>query len=243
MLLEYHSHYDVAVMTNLIIIITTVPFERARAVDIQSESLFVEAHESFRVSWPQQLLLPTTDSINPGSLLVDVKLYEVISSTKAESTRELATLASNLPNTGEANITIPDLSSMVNATICPVGIQVEAKYTPTTIGKKRAVLPIRIVRWAVWAGKRYLRLQIKNRELCEKWSAKQPIGVGDDILERISREYPCPPTLNRVRVENSGFEEDFKPSQLVPTKFFDNAWKEFFHPGSIACYRQSSGFE
>ena len=213
-------------------------------MDIQSESLFVEAHESFRVQWPRQLLIPFTDSINPDNLLIDIKLSEIISSTKTESTRELATLASNLPNTGEANVTIPDLSNMVNATICPVAIQVEAKHNLT----KKGAIPALVIRLALWAGKKYLINQakkvkkgIRNRIFCEIWSATQPSGIGDTILNRVSCENPCPPTLSRI--ENSGFEEDFKPSQLVPTTFFDNTWREFFHPGSITCYRQSSGFE
>ena len=209
-----------------------VPFDRAYAVETQSESLLVEAHETIGINWPQQLLLPPITAMIPGGLRIDIKLYKITSSPNAETTREpLATLSPDFVNPGTATITIPDLSNMINATVCPVVIKVEATKTLVNYTS------------ALWTGMKYLITSTNNRPLCEEWSARQPSGEGNNILDRVAREYPCPPTISRVRIDNSGFEEDYKPSQLLPPSMLDSIPREFFHPGSSACYRQSSGFE
>lgn len=153
------------------------------------------------------------------------------------TTREIVTLASNLFNTGMVNITIPDLTDVVNKTIVPVSIQAEASYEISD-GEGSSFL----INFELWTGKMYLRHLINTRSQCEAWSARQPRDLGITILNRVSRIYPCPPTLNRVMRQNSGFEEDFLPSLILQTETFDRLHRIFFHPGSIACYRQRGGF-
>ena len=177
--------------------------------------------------------------IDTNNILVDIKLYEIDTTVDTVGiTREIATLASDLFNTGMVNVTIPDLTNIINETIVPVSIQAEATYEiPDGGGSTFSI------RFGLWSGKMYLRRLMNTRDQCEAWSATQPGDIGISILNRVSRIYPCPPTLNQVMRQNSGFEEDFLPSQILETEAFDRIYRIFFHPGSIACYRQRGGFE
>ena len=190
------------------------------------------------ITWPHNFLLSPTVVIDTNNILVDIKLYEVDTTNDTVSpSREIATLASNLFNTGMTNITIPDLTDTVNQTIVPVSIQAEATYEISDGGGSTFSIS-----FGLWTGKMYLRRTMNTRSQCEAWSATQPRDLGMTILNRVTRISPCPPTLNRVMSQNSGFEEDFLPSQILQTEAFDRIYRDFFHPGSNACYRQRGGF-
>ena len=216
----------------------TVSFERARTVDINTDSLFLETNKSISIIWPHTFLLSPTVAIDTNNILVDIKLYEIDTTNDTVSTtREIAALAADLFNTGMANITIPDLTDIINKTIVPVSIQAEARYDISDGAGSTFSIS-----FGLWTGKMYLRRLMTTRSQCEAWSAAQPGDIGTTILNRVSRIYPCPPTLNRVTRQNSGFEGDYLPSQILQTEAFDRIHRIFFHPGSIACYRQRGGF-
>ena len=79
------------------------------------------------MKWPINFLVPSLESIDTKNGLVDVKLYERNLNSELQPFRELTTLASNIPNTGETNVVIPDLSDMISEGICQVSIKVEIK--------------------------------------------------------------------------------------------------------------------
>ena len=89
----------------------------------------METNQSINITWPHNFLLSPTVVIDTNNILVDIKLYEIDTTVDTVGiTREIATLASDLFNTGMVNVTIPDLTNIINETIVPVSIQAEATY-------------------------------------------------------------------------------------------------------------------
>ena len=231
-----------------------MPFERGSAVDIETDSLLLKNGSAVKVKWPRDLLVPSLKSIDIKNSLVDIKLYERNMNSESQPSRELATLASNIPNTGETDFVIPDLSDMIGEGICEVSIKVEVKSLPTSsnLQIRRSIpkfvpfiLPAAaaLLRFSIWAGKLYLRSNIKKKVLCQLWVNSQPPGRGDEILNLVSTFFPCPPTVDRAQAENSGFEKDLKDSQIWGVNFFNDLQRKFFHPNTSVCYRQRCGFE
>ena len=222
-------------MYNLI----AVPFERSSVVDIEIDSLLLRAGRVARLRWPRELLLPPLESVNTDNGVVSIRLYERNMSSESEPFRELAMLAPNIPNTGQIDVVIPDLSNLVTESVCPVSINVEIRSLPQSPN----LPPTPQYTFSQWTGEVYLATDTLFHDKCQEWVNSQPSGIGEEILSRVSTSYPCPPTVNRVLAPNSGFERDFKGSQLLPTNYFNNLLRQFFHPGTSQCYRQSGGFE
>ena len=122
-----------------------MPFENARVVDVQTDSLLLETEKSVRVLWPSHLLLPSIESIDTANSIVDVKLYKVDLTSGAQVYKELATLAQYLPNSGDTILTIPSIT--VNESICQVSIAVEARSLPISQPQYK---------FSLWSGVMYL---------------------------------------------------------------------------------------
>ena len=218
---------------------STVPFERSSVVDIETDSLLLRAGRVARLRWPRELLLPSLESVDTDNGVVNIRIYERNMSSETEPFRELATLAPNIPNTGQIDVVIPDLSNIVSESICPVSINVEIKSLPQSPNSP----PKPQYKFSQWMGEAFLAVDTLFHDKCQEWVNSQPPGIGEEILNRVSTFYPCPPTLNRVQAPNSGFETDLKGSQIWPTNYFNNLQRNFFHPNTFKCYRQSGGFE
>lgn len=167
----------------------------------------------------------------------------------------LALLALDLPNSGMARVTIPDLPTVENFedALGPVIIEVAVSSSSVT-EKKRGLFsdilsrigrfglrilkqtPMRIV-------KRLIR-QAAQRLACETWSLTQSGNIGQQINSRLQ---PCPCNVEQVE-RHSDFREE-KLSSIVKvigqvqdyfdTTIVDDAFRHYFHPGAASCYRQS----
>ena len=223
--------------------ISTVPFERGSAVDIETDSPLLNNGSAVRIKWPRSTLGLSLESIDTENGLVDIKLYDRNLNSESQPFKELATLASNIPNTGEIDVVIPDLSDVVSEGICQVSIRVEVRssITGNNLQKKQRItkfVPI-LIKTAIWAGTFYLAASGLNKILCQNWVNSQSPGIGEEILDLVSTEYPCPPTLSRAKAPNSGFVPDAKDSDNFIKKALVDLQRRFFHPGTAACYRQS----
>ena len=127
------------------------------------------------------------------------------------------------PNTGEASLNIPTLTTDEENPAIPAVVEIRAKQR--TDRKRNA---IQLVRSVIRGGLLYLAGSAALRGACELWSLTQG-NIGNEILDRLS-DYPCPPTLSQV--DENTFAED-KASFL----------SSIFHPGSAICYRQNLGFQ
>ena len=96
--------------------------------------------------------------------------------------------------------------------------------------------PMRII-------KKFIR-QTAQRAACEAWALLQDDNVGEQINSRLP---PCSCTAEGARAPNSGFEEEklssvvkvvSKVQNFLGTTTADDAFRNFFHPGAVSCYRQ-----
>ena len=161
-----------------------VPFERGSAVGIETDSLLLRNGSAIKVKWPRNLLVPSLQSIDIENSLIDIKLYE--RDFNSES-RELTTLASNIPNTGETDVIIPDLSNVISEEICPVSIKIEFS-TGSDLRKRRSISQFikKAGRFFVWGRTFYLTFSAVGYFKCQEWVDSQPPGIGGKILDRVS---------------------------------------------------------
>ena len=185
--------------------------------------------------WPSNLLLPPIESIDTVNSIVDIKLYKVDLTSGAQVYEELATIASYFPNSGNAIFTIPSVM-VLNESIFQVSIAVEVRSLPISVPQYK---------FSLWSGVMYMLTTTTRdfRERCQQWADSQADGLGEELLERFTNVYSCPPTLNRVQSPNSGFELDTKNSELWSTDSYNTLLRNLFNPGTAVCYRQRSGHE
>ena len=224
---------------------------------MESEEPVFETGTTVTVYWSQQTIFPIAD---PESYRVDITMREFDTNTGEWNT--LATLASDLPNNGEAKITIPVLPAVeiFEDSIKPVVIEVgisSTSMTDTNRGVFSSVLskvgqfglhilkqsPMRILRRIVGLVPGILR-NIGLRPACEEWARTQPDNIGAEINNRLP---PCPCTEDRARAPNSGFREERLSSIIkvigrvqdyFETTIIDDAFRNFFHPRTASCFRQ-----
>ena len=219
-----------------------MPYEQANVVDMDTDSLLVKAGQDVRVLWPRQFFVPPISSIPLLNSIVDVKLYERNVSSDTVEPRELVSLARNIPNSGELSVQIPDIGNMVDGGVYPVTIGVEIRSLPQAPN----LPPTPQYKFTQWMGDAYLAISSTDRyfrDKCQEWANSQPDEIAAAILDRVASVYPCPPTLSRVQAPNSGFKPDSIDSQIWPIPHFNTLLKDFFHPNTHSCYRQSGGFE
>ena len=132
---------------------------------------------------------------------------------------------------------IPNINNMLSEGIYPVTINVEVKSPSQAIPQYK---------FLQWTGEMYLAVTSTDRYFhnkCQEWANSQSDEETAAILDRVASVYPCPPTLSRIQAPNSGFEIDMKDSLIESTMYFNNLQRDFFHPKTSVCYRQSGGFK
>ena len=202
------------------------------SVDIMNnETILHFSEEEIVVVWNNMSFYPPEFNIMSDEINAEVILQQV---NPADGTTSVIKKWM-LPNTGKATLTIPNLSDYTNSAI-PAEIVIHARQKAS----RKRNFAVGLVGSVLYAGLRYLATNAALRIACEAWSSTQGT-TGNDLLDRVE-PYPCPPRLDQITRDNSGFQKDFVPSDKISTTFFDSAWRNFFHPGSAVCYRQSVGF-
>ena len=227
-----------------------MPYEKAFEVFVESEEPVFETGTIVTVYWSPQTIFPIAD---PQTYRVDITIREFDTNTGEWNT--LATLESDLPNNGEAKVTIPELPTVetLEDSIKPVVIEVGVSSTSMT-DTKRGLLSnvlskigqfgLRILRQAPMRIIKRLIRQSAQRLVCEAWALTQSDNIGTQINNRLP---PCPCTADRARAPNSGFREERLSSvvkvigrvqEFFDTTIIDDAFRNYFHRGTASCYRQ-----
>ena len=210
-----------------------VPRDSEYSVDIMNtETILHFAEEEIVIAWNNVSFYPPEFNVLSDELDAEVTLQQVNPVDGSTSVIKKWML----PNSGKAALIIPNLLDYTDSAI-PAEIVIHARQKSS---RKRNIV-VGLVRSALYTSIRYVAASAALRIACEAWSSTQG-ATGNDILDRVN-PYPCPPRLDQITRDNSGFQEDFVPSGKLPTTFFDSAWRNFFHPESAVCYRQSVGFE
>ena len=212
-----------------------VSFTTAYEVEIESDSLLLETGNNIKVHWTPQSILP---QFPPDNYTVDIRLYTVDPIT--EIWREVYMLASDIPNNGAIDVTVPDLGDIIMGgnnnggqkdqppdPAFPLAIQVAASAGIVETRLRRgtfANIVQRIVRFpfAKWSFIAYLVIQVAGPPYCKWWSRQQPERIGQQILDSVST---CPCTVGAAS-QDSQFNPDNPITQFI------------FHFGST-CYREN----
>ena len=196
-------------------------FQEGFAVRTDPSNLLVRSGDSFRVMWSSQSVVPRVD---PNSFTVDVTLY-CLSSSRVWT--ETATLARSIPNTGQATVTVPDLSGSGITDVCLASVQVGLSGT-VSLGQPRRLLQ-RLIRLrqignraGLWSAVGYVAVSTAFHFLCDDWCNSQPRGIGDQLNSQV---LPCPPTIDQARRDNRFRMENPLLSAVI-------------HPNTAGCFRQ-----
>ena len=128
-------------------------------------------------------------------------------------------LASDIPNTGTADIPVPSvgetetLEDSISPIVVRVGISNNTLTENLNTRKRNAGsilgalgrFALRTVRYAAVRYLKKLARQAAQRLLCEAWSSLQTPNIGQDILNRLP---PCPTRIRDIHSPTSGFVEE-----------------------------------
>ena len=176
------------------------------------------------------LTKPLKNVITPSDLLVDIKLHIFQISNNVSTLEQVTTLDSDVANTGSATVTVPIISHSSNQSVYAAIISIEAKGSNlqnlTLFDKAEGtVTQWTDIIWIVSTNKQ--SSGIKLWSACKTWSINEPSSIGQQLLEKVRSDFPCPPTIGQARTVNSGLLED-RDTKLI----------EFFHPKAFKCFHQ-----
>ena len=229
---------------------STVPFQRAFEASVKSEEPVFETGTTVSVYWSPQSIFPLLDQ---RSYTIDITLREFDMDSKEWMT--LATLASDLPNSGEARVTIPELPVVENYedALTPAVVEVGVSSASMTDTKRSLFSNIlsrigqfglRILKQTPMRIAKKLIRQAAQHVACETWSLTQTDNIGNQINDRLP---PCPCTAEHASTPNSGFKEERLSSivkvvdqvqDFFDTTIVDDGFRNYFHPGAASCFRQ-----
>lgn len=188
-------------------------------VYVANDDLVFSEGTMIKVRWSPVSIFPME---LPDTYSVDIDLFEMNMATGIWN--RLTSLASDLPNTGIADVVMPSVEEVetVEESLSPVVVRVSiSDSTLNQDSKKRNVVSGIFRRLGQFALKtirnapvRYLKKlarQAVQRGLCELWGALEPDNTGQAILDRLP---PCPRRIRDIN-RNSGFTEE-RLSSLSP---------------------------
>ena len=197
-----------------------MPLEELGDATIEESALLFEEGNSITVDWnPSDILRSVGSVADMNDIELDVKLIEI-----DQNMREIAILASNIPNSGSATVIIDGLD-LTDSDVWQVSVFIEAHSIGTN---KRQIGTL--LRGGVWTGIFFVTLSGIGQSLCDQWASTEPISIGQEILDRVRSQFPCPPILAQARRSDSNLQ-------------LDNRLIFFYHPDAENCFRQIAGTE
>ena len=192
------------------------------------ETNVVETDDVLLLPGNQTVIRWSPDSIVPPHLkkaygltdnfTVDISLYQL--NIESENYKFTMKLASDIPNTGIYEITIPSIDQSENFVAGIIGVSLSEQFTPRS---SRSVINTvyNLLKISPIFGVTYVGISLYARAMCSDWCSSEPNDIGETLLENLP---PCPPT--RDAADNDPI---FNESNFL---LF------FYHPGASSCYRQ-----
>jgi len=201
-----------------------VLIEDTSALQIDDE-VFLFPSNRTTIRWSSFAIIPQNlqnSLLSSQTFGVDISLYEL--NVTGQTYSRIAKLATNVPNTGVYEVTLPIFNLTDDYATGFIGVSLSEQFGVRTTRStrlitrglsllKRAIPIFRVV---------YLGFSLFARTQCSRWVRSQPEGIGDEIKSRLP---PCPPTVRDARQNTEHFIQD---NRLI--------W--IFHPGASTCYRQ-----
>ena len=165
--------------------------------------------------------------IHHADLLVDIKLHIFQISNDIPTLEEVAKLDNDVANTGSATVKIPTIYHSSNQSVYAAIISIEVKgRNPTLFDKVEGrVTQWTDIIWIVSTNKQSSRTKLWSA--CKAWSISEPSSIGQQLLDKVRSDFPCPPTIGQARTVNSGLIED-RDTRLI----------KVLHPLSAKCFHQ-----
>ena len=185
----------------------SVSFDDGALVQYSTNNTQFEAGDSLTVTWTPITVYPLLEDYT-----VDVRLH-CFDETLGEPTQS-AQLASNIANSGSAQLTIPVLPI---PSACVFSILV----TTSSLAQICQNLTVPCLS-SIWTPPGYYLVSAALSDACDMWSGSQLVGISATLLDSVP---PCPPTTMEA-ISDVGF-------QLENTLISGT-----FHPGTSSCYRQ-----
>ena len=206
--------------------------------------------DAVTVTWSPFAIFPLT---YPDGYTVDITLHAFDFETKDWSI--FANLASDVPHTGEATVSIPELASVYSYrdSLLPVVIGVGVSSASVTNNSSRVLSKLgrdgtRIVKYSPVRFSKQIHTLAVQRLACEAWAKSQPTDIGQQLSDHLP---PCPCTRELAAAPTSGFIEEMF-SSVIPysnegfDKYYhytvkvliDDSFLRYFHDGASSCYRQ-----
>ena len=197
----------------------------------------VSVEDSNAVESAKTLLLPNDKAVirwSPDSIVpphfedtfavatdynVDIYLYRL--DLMSENYTRIEKLASDIPNTGMYEITLPlvNLPNPIAAGL--IGVSLSEQFTSRSTRNALSNTVLGLLRRASNFGLIYVGVSLASRAICAVWLLTEPDDIGEMILDRLP---PCPPVRNAALNDPDFTEENFLLS--------------FYHPGASSCFRQ-----
>ena len=197
-------------------------------VSITSRELPIYVGDEITLTWSSTSLTePIQDIIQPTDLVVDINLYIFQITNDVPTLEKVATLDTDVANSGSATVKIPTISHSSNQSVYAAIISVEAKgKRPTLFDQAEGtVTQWTDMIWIVSTNKRSSGTKLWSA--CKAWSISEPSSIGQQLLDKVRSDFPCPPTIGQARTVNSGLVED-KDTRLI----------KFLHPLAAKCFHQ-----
>ena len=215
--------------------ISLVTPEKAHAVDISSEGLYLSGGDVVTISWDPEQLVPS--QISMEDINVDISIYRQRFNPTTEEFQWIRfnDLASSTVNDGEEVVVIP--SSRLTClhryrgvfNICPIAIRVSVSDTgPSYLSSSIAS----------WSGVLFYesgRLSEKEqtfRDQCIAWSE-----IELSVSPALRQLRACPPNPLVASFDIELERED--RSSILSLTSYEKQYMNYFHPGVDICYRQS----
>ena len=193
-----------------------VPDDQFRQVHIRAmDEIPLTPSTKIDLTWSPDIL-PFED---PQSYKVDIAAFTLDSQgDKLEMGKMLAT---DLPNTGKATVTLDGVLLKKGIVVVPLYIKVAVART------HQSGLPNKACSWSAVT---YFTTRDALWFACRLWSSNQQAVNASELLDQVE---PCPRTVAQARLPNSNFiQDDVDPfGRHIQTS-------SVFHPSADTCFRQ-----
>ena len=190
-----------------------VPDDQFRQVSIQTtDEVPLSQSTRLDLTWSPDIQ-PFED---PRSYNVDIAAYILDLQDGTLGMKKV--LASDLPNTGKATVTLDGVRLQGGTVVAPLYVQVAVTSTQDNSGA------------CSWSTVTYFAPGTALLFACNQWSLRQRDVNASELLDQVE---PCPRTVAQARLPNSNFiADDVDPfGRHIQTS-------SVFHPSADVCFRQ-----
>lgn len=203
-----------------------MPVEDTSAVE--TTDLLLQPGNQTIIHWSPSSVIPLNlleDFGIANDFTVDISLYQL--NPISENYTLIEKLATDIPNTGVYEITVPLIDETENITVTIIGISISEKISSRPTRNVARVL--RFLRKAViYTSVKYIKSSVIKRAACALWLLTEADNTGQMISKQLP---PCPTNFMKANLNRTSYKEEIYP-------VIGKLLTRIFHPGAFSCFRQ-----